>query len=277
MRVTWISTEPLAELPYLNAGRRKGEILEDRLPVFDALVDRLPSGLDALVATADLQFRERPNGKHHNGLRLLGETAPGWLSEEILPQLGVNDPERVGALLCGDFYTVPALDKRGGIGDVTDVWRCFREAFGWTAGVAGNHDSFGPEAAPRPRFSPQRGYFFLDEDVAETAGLRVAGVGGVIGDPKRLQRRCEEDYLNAFAAVLDHRPDVLLCHDGPEGAERGQAGSPTVREIVEVYPPGLIVRGHAHWSNPLATLANGAQVLNVDSRVIILRPAPKHE
>jgi hypothetical protein len=270
MRITAFNTKPLAETPYLNAGRRPREILQERLPVFEATVDRLPEGIDALVAAADLQFRECPTGKQRFGLRLLGETLPQWLAETVLPSLGLTNLHRVGVLLCGDFYTVPALDRRGGSGDVTEVWRCFREVFGWVAGVAGNHDSFGPDAAARPRFSRNSGIYYLDGETAELPGLRLAGIGGIVGDPRKLQRRSEEDYLNTLDLLLSGRPGVLLSHDGPEG-ECGQRGSPAMREVVELYPPTLIIRGHAHWNSPLAELRNGTQVLNVDARVVVLR------
>ncbi len=271
MRITSIETEPSAELPYLNAGPRRGAILEDRLPVLDARVDRLPDGLDALVATADLQFRERPNGRQQFGLRLLGETLPAWLADHVLPQRGLTDPRRVGVLLCGDFYTVPALDKRGGSGDVTEVWRSFRDVFPWVAGVGGNHDTFGPDATDRPRFSQASGLYYLDGEVLELHTCRLGGVSGIISEKRRPQRRPESAYLNLLGQTLDHRPDVLLCHDGPEGCERGQNGSSAIREILELYPPTLVIRGHSHWNDPLAELKNGTQVLNVDARVVLLR------
>jgi hypothetical protein len=49
--------------------------------------------------------------------------------EQVLPMLGADNSSPVAALLAGDFYTVPALDKRGGTGDVTDVWRAFGRAY----------------------------------------------------------------------------------------------------------------------------------------------------
>jgi hypothetical protein len=36
----------------------------------------------------------------------------------------------------------------------------------------------------------------------------------------------------------------------------------------------LVVRGHAHWPEPLVELASGVQVLNVDARVVVLRQRP---
>ena len=49
----------------------------------------------------------------------------------------------MGLLLCGDLYVRPALDARGGLGDVRPVWRAFARHFRWVAGVPGNHDAFG--------------------------------------------------------------------------------------------------------------------------------------
>ena len=43
------------------------------------------------------------------------------------------------------------LDKRGGSGDVTGVWLAFADIFQWVAGVAGNHDTFGPDRIRRVR------------------------------------------------------------------------------------------------------------------------------
>ena len=56
----------------------------------------------------------------------------------------------IGVLLAGDLYTVPALDRRGGSGDVTAVWRAFGDEFSWVVGVAGNHDTFGADLFAPP-------------------------------------------------------------------------------------------------------------------------------
>ena len=61
-------------------------------------------------------------------------------------------------------------------------------------------------------------------------------------------------------------------HDGPSGGA-GQLGWPLVRTALEQAAPTLVIRGHAFWDSPLATLKNGTQILNVDSRVVILQKA----
>jgi hypothetical protein len=142
MEILSIATEPILEIPFLNAGRGPGGFYVDRLPLLSAEVHRLPIDLDAIVATGDLQGRERFQESERTPPRLLGEVLPRRLSEEILPSLGLA-ADRSGVLLAGDLYTVLALDRRGGSGDVTNVWTAFGQEFAWVAGVPGNHDTFG--------------------------------------------------------------------------------------------------------------------------------------
>ena len=85
-----ITTEPILEIPFLNAGRGPGGFYVDRLPVLVAAVDRLPDGVDAIVATGDLQGRERFEESKGGPPRLLGEVLPRWLSTDVLPGLGVQ-------------------------------------------------------------------------------------------------------------------------------------------------------------------------------------------
>ncbi len=60
-------------------------------------------------------------------------------------------------------------------------------------------------------------------------------------------------------------------HDGPDVPEFGYRGTSPIREALELLDRPLVIRGHAHWENPLAEFANGLQVLNVDARVVILK------
>ena len=152
MKIIDFSATLLKEIKYLNAGSGRSGFYEERLPIHHARVDALPVGLDAVVVTADLQGRERFQESPGGPPRLLGEALPLRLVQEILPEVGIHDPSRVAVWLAGDFYTVPALDKRGGTGDVSAVWRAFGDEFAWVAGVAGNHDTYGENSKARPRF-----------------------------------------------------------------------------------------------------------------------------
>lgn len=266
MRITSIQPELIREIPFLNAGRGPGGFYRDTLPVHHGFVDKLPEGMSAIIATADLQGRETFESSGGKPIRLLGEVLPALLAEEIIPNLGVGEG-RIGVLLAGDFYTVPALDKRGGSGDVTSVWHAFFRSSDWVVGVAGNHDLFG-DAATRPRFP--KPMHFLDNDTVVMEGLSIAGLSGIPGNPRRPWRRTEDDFVETLDLLLCDSPAIVIIHDGPDVPDSGHRGSPRIRQVVEQAEPALLVRGHSHWKEPLATLSNGTQVLNVDARVMIL-------
>jgi len=272
IKVIDFPAEPSFEYVFLNAGRGPGQFYEDKLPVHVAQVDLLPDGIDALILTADLQGRERFKDPPGRPLRLLGEVLPQLLANETLPKIDLPNPTRVGVLLAGDFYTVPLLDKRGGSGDVTSVWRAFAEQFQWVAGVPGNHDLFGEKANARPRLPGNAHY--LDGTSKQVAGLKIAGLGGIIGNITRPHRRGHDDYFAELQSLVDTRPDILIMHDGPDGMINGKPGLTMAREILTGSGVPLTVRGHSHWNHPFAQLGTGEQIINVDCRVVILKGAP---
>lgn len=268
MKIVEFQSTPICEIRFLNAGRGPGQFYEDLLPVHVARVDRLPEGTSGIVVTSDLQGRETFQESSGIPPRLLGEVLPEKLVNEILPLAGMHDASSIGAILAGDFYTVPALDKRGGTGDVTDVWQAFQASFGWVAGVAGNHDVFGTAQHPHLRISPN--VFYLDGELIDVADLRVAGIGGIIGKPTKPHRRTEAEYLQVLELLLRQSPDVLLAHEGPDGLESGQKGILQIRERLLQSFDGLVIRGHSHWTMPFCEFPTGLQILNVDARVVIL-------
>lgn len=272
MRIVSIEESPFHLLPYRNvSGDRK--IVTATLPFLRAKVDVLPTGLNAIMATADLQGREFPTNESANG-RLLGEHLAehcALLAETgILPAL-----DTVGVILAGDLYTRELMDKRGGSGDVRQVWAAFVQRFRWVTGVAGNHDFFGktPSVPDFKAFLRQPNIHFLDGHVVELDGLKIGGLSGVVGDSTRkLFRREEKLFASEIKRLVGAPLDLLVMHDGPD-AGNANRGWPSVREALEQSRPTLVIRGHAYWQSPLATLQNGAQVLNVDSRVVLLETA----
>lgn len=266
MRITSIQSELIQEIPFLNAGRGPGRFYRDVLPVHRGFVDELPEGMSALIVTADLQGRETFESAGGAPIRLLGEVLPAMLAQQVIPSLR-TDGRRIGVLLAGDFYTVPALDKRGGSGDVRAVWQAFADEFDWVLGVAGNHDLFG-DTATRPRFTDP--IYFLDNDTVILEDLTIAGLSGIPGNPRRPWRRTEQDFMETLELLLCQLPAIIVMHDGPDVPNAGHRGSPRIREALENYDPTLVIRGHAYWKEPLAELSNGTQVLNVDARVVIL-------
>lgn len=268
MRILTFQSEPVLEVPFLNAGRGPGRFYEDRLPIHIGTVDRLPTGVDAILLTGDLQGRETFQQAGNSPPRLLGEVLPRRLNEKILPRLELPPCSRIGAFLAGDFYTVPALDKRGGTGDVTSVWQAFGDHFAWVVGVAGNHDTFGSSPADPAGLANHLHY--LDGTRLNLADMKIAGIGGIIGNPSRVRRRSEDDYLNCLESLLEPRTDILIMHDGPDSPATRGRGSTRIREVIKERRPQLVIRGHAHWKHPFAELAGGVQVVNVDARVVVL-------
>ncbi len=269
MRIVSFSAEPILEIPFLNAGRGPGGFSVDLLPIHLAVASGLPENLEAVMATADLQGRERFEDSAGRPPRLLGEVLPRRLSQEILPELGLN-PQRMGIILAGDFYTVPALDRLGGTGDVSEVWEEFSLEFAWVAGVAGNHDMFGESFHPVRPISQNA--YYLDNQRIGVEGLKIAGLGGILGNPRRPHRRSAEQFVECLSQLLDEPVDLVIMHDGPNAPELQQRGSPEIREALQRLRPPLVVRGHAHWEHPLVAITPQTQVLNVDCRVVILCP-----
>lgn len=265
-----VEDEAFAELRYLNAARGGGTVSE-RLPVQRGLVRGLPrgpgglggpGGLDALIATSDLQGVVR--ARRGAPSTLLG-IAVAELLEELSFDGAIPPAERTGVLLAGDLYSVPDADKRGGHGDVAAVWAAFAERFAWVAGVAGNHDDVS-------RLVSDERVHLLDTDVVDKGGLRLGGVGYIAGNPEKRGRRAEDDQLERLELIAMEGVDILLCHEGPSGEGASQLGHEGIRALVERSRVPLTICGHVHWGDAVARHPRGA-ILNVDARVVVLTAA----
>ncbi len=255
-----LDATPFHELRHLNAVRGGGSTAIVRLTFTRARTTGLPPGLDAIVATSDLQGRVVGAGSGEPAL--LGIEVAATLA--ALGEAGTLPPAaRTGVLLAGDLYAIPGSTERGGYGDVAEVWAAFAARFAWVAGVAGNHDDV-------DRVARAENVHLLDTDVVDVGGLRVGGVGRIAGRPDKPGRRAEADQLERIALVAADGVDVLVLHEGPAGDhpadQRGHAG---IRALVEAHAVPLTVCGHRHWEPPVLRHARG-QILNVDARVVVL-------
>jgi Icc protein len=259
MRLLDNRPERLATIPYRAArpggGTQNVQLSVERLPV-----DQLPAGCEAILAAGDLQgIAPSPLGGDPG---LLGIAIADYLG--VWAETGLLPPaDQVDVLLTGDLYSAPQADRRGASGDVLDVWLAFAAArCPMVFGVAGNHDEvtaqqveeLGPDVA------------LLDGDRRTFGGITVAGVSGVVGDPKRVLRRTEADFLDLIEKVTTPVPDALLLHEGPVGNRAGQWGRATLRSLLERRSPALTLCGHVHWDEPVASLGEG-HVVNVDDRM----------
>jgi 3',5'-cyclic-AMP phosphodiesterase len=141
-------------------------------------------------------------------------------------------------------------------------------------GFAGNHDTFGTPS-DIDRFHAERGVHLLNGETTLFDELLVAGIGGVIGRPERENRHSAEEFGRMALALLEAEPQVLMLHEGPDDPETGRVGNPHVRASLTGHTKTLVVCGHCYWAEPLTELRGGPQVLNVDSRVVLLRPRDK--
>ena len=268
MHIVSIHPEPICRIAYENVSTKRVVVI-GQLEVLKSTVTALPNKLDAILFTGDLQGRAvRPNDRLPGRLlgELLAEELQVLASHGAIPAL-----DRIGVVLVGDLYARPEMDKRGGTGDVRSVWKAFANCCRWVVGVAGNHDMFGPSfsEAHVKAFNQQPQIHLLDGQAVNVDGLKVAGLSGIVGNPRRPFRRTEADFTAAVKRLSDDEPDLLLMHDGPDVPGYNFKGWTSVRQTLEVSKPTVVVRGHAYWRNPLFALRNNTQVLNVDSRAIL--------
>ncbi len=273
MRIITVDERPFHELPYRTVAPGGGGIMRARLPILGGLVDTLPAGIDALFAASDLQGIADQRSDGEASPRLMGEVVAEELAH--MAALGfIPPPQRIAVLLCGDLYVRPELDTRGGMGDVRSVWRAFARHFRWVAGVPGNHDSFGTDPLERAAFAAERSIHMLDGDLIKRDGLRIGGMGGVIGNRMMPGRHGITFFTRGVQSLLRALPDMLLLHQGPDAPGARLPGDPRVRALLEEAKPTLAMCGHVHWQRPLALLDNGTQVLNLEARGVLLRRAP---
>ncbi|WP_164008208.1 metallophosphoesterase family protein [Pyxidicoccus trucidator] len=267
MRILTLDTVPAQTWPYLSAAPRGGAEIR-HFPLLRGTVDALPEDLEALLVLSDLQG-VATHALHDGAVALLGEVLADTFAS--LGELGeLPLPAHTGVVLAGDLYSDASANVRGASGDVRSVWKAFAAHYRWVVGVAGNHDTFG-SAREQERFKQQPGVYLLDGEAVDVDGLRVGGVGGIIGRPDKLGRREEEEHLGLMREVLRDEPEVLVLHAGPDVPGTDVRGSAVIREVLEQREGLLVVCGHAHWEEPLAVLHGGTQVLNVDSRAVLLQ------
>jgi 3',5'-cyclic-AMP phosphodiesterase len=268
MRILNLEAVPLVSVPYRAVGPRD-KVLDMDLPILRGLVDTLPNGLRGIVCTADLQGVSRDDSQDRQHTRPLGQLLLETLTD-LSEQHKIPPLDRLGVLLLGDLFARPELDRRGGSGDVRAIWRMFGKQCCWVTGVAGNHDRFGDSPNDYEAFRQESGIHLLDGDVRNFDGLRIGGIGGVTGNPRRLFRRSPQEFIETLDKILRTRPDIIALHEGPNLPGTNLKGNPEVASLLSQHENLLVCFGHAFWPQPLHGFARSVQLLNVDSRVVLL-------
>ncbi len=263
IHITGNEATPFHTLSYQRIDE-SGRAEQAELPFLKVFVNYLPDELDAIVTCADLQGRWKDGA-------LIGCIAAEEL--EILSQMGeLPAAEKTGVFLCGDFYARENLDRRGGTGDVADVWRSFAKRFRWCVGVAGNHDIFSarPDDKAFERFQNEEGIYFLDASCIEKDKLKICGISGILGNPRKVFRRTEAAFTGDLKNILQQSPDILLLHDGPDLPGENLDGNPIIRQALSIRNHLLLIRGHKHWEQLYIQFNEKIQVLNTHERVLVL-------
>ena len=265
LEIVTIDPTPVAVIPYFTTATASTEPSEHELPIYAGTVRGLPAPIRSLVIASDLQGVV---GNPSSSV-LLGEAVAEYL--EVVYELyfpGFASQQAL-ALLCGDLYANPT--KRGASGNPFRVWEAFNTACAATIGIAGNHDDFGSDLARVQSLDRAQ---LLTQGTVVTQGLRVAGLSGIIGRPDKNFRLGEAAYLKGVAALLQQTPQVLLTHLSPRIDAKELPGEAQLTAVLAKGPRALVLCGHSHWPTvEPQLLANGTQVLNADSKVIILTRA----
>jgi 3',5'-cyclic-AMP phosphodiesterase len=262
VKILSIDPTPIHHIPYQCAASGKGGIANLNLPIHLGTVDRLPADLGALVVTSDLQGID----PHLN--RLMGHRVAEELEALIDNLEATPNSLQTGVILAGDLYA--RLDRRGGSGDVRAVWEDFHRRFRWVAGVAGNHDSFGTTTTEFAQFSQIANLHHLDGRIVRVDELDLAGISGLISTKQKPFRRPQKVYQQLMRDLLDRSPDILILHEGPSVPDHNLRGNDTIRAELINRRSILSICGHVFWKQPVVNFPQGGQVLNVDSRAVIL-------
>lgn len=217
---------------------------------------------------SDLQGREYLSDRLKGTERLLGEA----VAEELSLLVGLREiPPISTVMICGDLYEYPDCRKPGGTGPVEAVFLSLSQVSEEVIAVLGNHDSLASTTKLPAKI------LVLDGNVVKTNfGLRIGGQGGIIGDPKRHNRRDEDTFVRHLELCIQKRPHILMLHQGPEDAKKGLEGNPAITQSLEKGFSGLTLFGHTHWPHsPLIDIGNG-QALNLEARVVVVSPADSY-
>ena len=77
--------------------------------------------------------------------------------------------------------------------------------------------------------------------------------------------------MKALEKLLRQQRDFMLLHEEPNHSELKLRCNLKIREIIEMGKKSVICCGHTHWKHTLVKKDNGTQIINADSKCIILR------
>ena len=222
----------------------------------------LPDAFDAIVILGDMQAVD----SHFIPVEdrtLLGICVAGELGTYC--ELGLwPSPDRVLICLCGDLFTTPSLDKRGGTGDITSVYRAFCRYFPHVLAVAGNHDLFGEGTSIET--AEKTGVRVLHGTQIQYGKFRIGGICGIAGNNGKVWRNTKRE-LKGLVQSGAINADLLLVHEPPKFEKH--RGNPDLSEFLKPIFEGVVAAGHVHWKSVIVQSEFGT-LINLDGRGIVL-------
>ena len=111
----------------------------------------------------------------------------------------------------------------------------------------------------------------LHKETIELDGLKFGGISGIIGREDKTNRVNESDFLNGLTKLSKQDLDFILIHETPDFPKNNELGNSKIREHIEKLNTIRVCCGHCYWNNSLANFENQTQILNVDSKVILMK------
>ena len=273
-----IDTHPAYRIQFLVPQSNSQLKLEAIEVFFGQIKLNIKTSIEALIITADLQgvvlrdtlSKELVTESFSNiSLEELNQMESDGLIEILPVGLVIPDnlkalllerkisSEKVLALLCGDLF---GTTKRGGSGEVTNIWENFENTFGKVVGVLGNHDILQADAS----------FHLLDGNIISFEGLQIGGISGVIGNPKKVNRKDPNTYRLLLTGILQKKPDIVIIHECPEVTTDSLPGREDLaRWLKESRNGTFICTGHVPWNVLMADIPPH-KILNIEQRVVIL-------
>lgn len=77
--------------------------------------------------------------------------------------------------------------------------------------------------------------------------------------------------IGSLSKLLKDDLDFVLIHETPCFPEYQLIGNSEIRKAIENGPESAICCGHCYWEHTLVKFQNQSQVINVDSKVLLLK------
>ena len=185
-----------------------------------------------------------------------------WLCDQI-------NPAEWEFISCGDMA---GTDRVGEDASPLPAFRGVLERFHRFHFVLGNHDSDHEDLHELKNFDGTP--CLVDRAPREVGGREVAGVSGIVGNPRKPGRRSIEEFQRAVeeTGLVKRTSRVLLTHETPrvEGFRRC-IGREDLTLWVQSLAPIAHVFGHCHL-NPISITKDRTLYINVDARIVLLEP-----